>query len=259
MQATSIYTVQDSAHLTCSRLRRVFSGPFFFAVVLRLLGVWNFAWSTKLLLSLWTDGRLHQMQWSSLEAVLTILYLGAMLIQLLGTLSIGWQRLPSMQIYAFLSLLASFLIVASRALRVLVHSIIKASSSGSVRRDAPDEVIEECTRLVMNAPIIFRESIWNPPSALRQPGFAEASSWCRAAWQRDAISELLLLFVEIVFAVWYRPTSSTLEEAEHLAMRAPNVVSVRRTHVPDGTPDEQEGFLSGEAALAERKGSGWRT
>jgi len=155
-----------------------------------ITAVWTLLWSIDLFEEISLDKEHGTPRLVAFAIVLGTLYASVALISIIGIIAAAAQRLALARIFAWLSLIASLVVVAAGFVRVITHFILK------------HDLINECTAIVSQDGITFRFGIWNPP-VHDDLNPADAASFCSSAWSHDSSSEIISLILEMILAAFF--------------------------------------------------------
>ncbi|EJD01846.1 uncharacterized protein FOMMEDRAFT_20621 [Fomitiporia mediterranea MF3/22] len=160
-------------------------------------GLWALVWGIASFRDISVDND-HAAKLEVFDIVLGSLYMATFVIELFGLAAASMQKLPMIRAYAFLSLGAAVVVIATELIRVIIHFVFK------------NTLISECQALVNGETITTRFGIWGTTTETLDGQTAE--EFCRDAWSHDSFSEiawfivtaiLSLLFASIAFS-YYR-------------------------------------------------------
>ncbi|TFK68156.1 hypothetical protein BDN72DRAFT_911745 [Pluteus cervinus] len=116
--------------------------------------------------------------------ILGILYMVIFAIELFGFLAASSQRLIFVRMYAWLSIVAVLILLASGVLGAVLHFTLK------------NDIINACSTLSEGDEVVF-SSFWGPVSTTVLTA-DEAQQWCTRAWSHESWTQIVSLLFTLV-------------------------------------------------------------
>jgi len=117
--------------------------------------------------------------------VLGVIYIVIMLIENLGFLAASMRRLILVRLYAYLSVVATALVLAAGLFRTIIHFTRK------------NDIINACSTFTEGEVVFF--GFWGPVSRDNLDR-EEAAEWCERSWGRESWAEIVSLLFTLVLA-----------------------------------------------------------
>ncbi|KAI0752870.1 hypothetical protein C8Q80DRAFT_481172 [Daedaleopsis nitida] len=208
--------------MTYRMVTRVYSNSLRPVVIVigSIIAIWSLIWAIPSFQDINDEKENGQPKLAIFDIVLGTIYAAACAIEIFGVIAAATQRLALVRIYAILSIFTSVAVVAAGFIRVILHFVFK------------DGLLEECQKVAQGDGVEFRFGIWGPKVRDHLTP-DEAEVFCKNAWNRDSLNEIVFLIFEIVFAIFF----TVIAFAYYHQVRDPtSVVNVQRTPVPAYAP-----------------------
>ncbi|KAJ3007494.1 hypothetical protein NUW54_g3528 [Trametes sanguinea] len=185
----------------------------FVIVIGSVVAIWSLVWAIPSFQDINEDKSNGQPKFAVFDIVLGTIYATACAIEVFGVIAAATQRLFMVRIYAVLSLVGSLAVVAAGFMRVVLHFVFKvrvlAASPRARMADlrvtsAQNGLIDECKQIAQGQGIEIRFGIWFHHFKEKLTA-DEADSFCKSAWNRDSLNEILFLIFEIGQSPRVRP------------------------------------------------------
>lgn len=119
-----------------------------------------------------------------------IAYAVIAVISIFGTTAATMRRTALVRLFSYGAVVSALLAAGAGLAKTVVHYTKK------------DALISECQNLTEGGEVVFRYGWWGPMRThVVNP--EEAERWCRNAWDRESISEIISLLIIILLAVFF--------------------------------------------------------
>ncbi|TFK32413.1 hypothetical protein BDQ12DRAFT_692547 [Crucibulum laeve] len=126
---------------------------------------------------------------STFSIVLGALYMGVTAIEAFGLFAAATQKVPFIRIYAFLTALATLIVIVAGLMRTVIHFTLK------------NEILGACTNINDGSTIVYY-GFWGP--VFRDTLDREdAADWCKRSYDHDSWAEILAFLITSVLAAFF--------------------------------------------------------
>ncbi|KJA21274.1 hypothetical protein HYPSUDRAFT_55552 [Hypholoma sublateritium FD-334 SS-4] len=136
--------------------------------------------------SFWSDHNESKLHISSI--ILGALYMGVLVIELVGLHAAASQKVAPARAYAWLSALAVLIIAATGLIRVVLHFTEKSA------------IINTCATVTQDEDVFF-PGFFGPVNAGRLDPL-DAQQWCQNQWDRDSWSDIVAFLIITTLATF---------------------------------------------------------